>query len=49
MVAGEFDVSGSAESARVGPITSSSTGPGFWKKRLRKTYRRYFDENGNRI
>lgn len=39
----EFDVSGVVEIGRFGPI-----GPGF-SKRARKMYRRYFDENGNRI
>lgn len=39
----EFDVSGVVEFGRYGPI-----GPGF-SKRAKKVYRRYFDENGNRI
>ncbi len=39
----EFDVTGVVEIGRFGPI-----GPGF-SKRLSKVYRRYYDEDGNRL
>ncbi len=39
----EFDVTGVYETPRFGPI-----GPGFWKK-PKKVYRRYYDEDGNRL